>query len=100
VDRGRPGRGICKRNKKVYGPTRENRGERCLGCNHAKTCEFVVEYFKDPVLKELYFDPEKEDGYYRDQCVFAEDIDIENTMSVTVKYSEGTLLTYSLISYS
>jgi len=51
-------------------------------------------------LKELYFDPEKEDGYYRDQCVFAEDIDIENTMSVTVKYSEGTLLTYSLISYS
>ena len=63
-------------------------------------CEFSVNYQKYPVLDELYFNAEKEDGYFRDRCVFDDDIDIEDSMSVTVKYSKGTLLTYSLIAYS
>ena len=51
-------------------------------------------------MKEFYFDAEDIDGYYRDRCVFSPDIDIEDTMSVTVKYSKGAILTYSLIAYS
>lgn len=87
-------------NRRFYGPTREKRGERCSTCNHVETCEFAVKYHDNPFMKEFYFNAEKEDGYFRDRCVFADDIDIEDSMSVTVKYSKGTLLTYSLISYS
>lgn len=86
--------------RRFYGPTRENRGERCSTCPHAGTCEFAVKYHEDPYFKAFYFEAEKEDGYFRDRCVFADDIDIEDSMSVAVKYSKGTLLTYSLITYS
>ncbi len=85
---------------KFYGPTRENRGERCRTCKHTGTCEFAFDPMEDPLLEELYFKTEEEDGYFRDRCVFAEEINIEDTMSVTVKYSGGTILTYSLIAYS
>lgn len=87
-------------NRRFYGPTRDNRGERCSTCSFAENCEFAVSYHKNPFYKEFYFEAEKEDGYFRDRCVFAEDIDIEDSMSLNVKYSGGTLLTYSLIAYS
>lgn len=86
--------------RRFYGPTRENRGERCVTCEYKDICEFFVDYSKDPFMKAFYFDAEDIDGYYRDRCVFSPDIDIEDTMSVTVKYSKGTILTYSLIAYS
>lgn len=86
--------------QRFYGPTREERGERCLTCQYKESCEFFVDYSKDPFMKEFYFDAEDIDGYYRDRCVFSPDIDIEDTMSVTVKYSKGAILTYSLIAYS
>jgi len=85
---------------RFYGPTRENRGERCRSCKHTNTCEFAFDYTEDPLLEELYFKVEEEDGYLRDRCVFADEIDIEDTMSVTVKYKQGAVLTYSLIAYS
>ncbi len=37
----------------------------------------------------LYADCEDVDGYHRDGCVFKEDIDIYDTMSAVVKYSNG-----------
>jgi len=83
-----------------YGPTRERRGERCSTCRYKNECEFAVEYDKDQFMKNFYFNAEHEDGYRRDACVFSEDIDIEDTMSVNVRYSRGTLLTYSLVAYS
>jgi predicted dehydrogenase len=86
--------------RRFYGPTREKRGERCLTCSYRDTCEFFVDYSKDPFMKAFYFDAEDIDGYYRDRCVFSPEIDIEDTMSVTVRYSRGAILTYSLIAYS
>ncbi|MCK5805290.1 MAG: Gfo/Idh/MocA family oxidoreductase, partial [Lentisphaeria bacterium] len=44
----------------------------------------------------LYYGPEKEDGYYRDQSVFGDGISIEDTMSVMVKYTNRAVMTYSL----
>ncbi|NLC67513.1 MAG: Gfo/Idh/MocA family oxidoreductase [Clostridiaceae bacterium] len=87
-------------NLRFYGPSRENRGERCSRCQYAKTCEFAVRYHEDSFMKEFYFNAEKEDGYYRDRCVFDDEINIYDSMSVTVKYNKGTILTYSLIAYS
>jgi predicted dehydrogenase len=51
-------------------------------------------------MVECYVDHEAEDGYIRDGCVFAEDIDIEDTMSVQVKYRRGALLSYTLTAYA
>lgn len=87
-------------NLRFYGPTREERGERCSNCQYTKTCEFAVKYHEDPFLNDFYFKAEKEDGYFRDRCVFDDEINIYDSMSVTVKYDKGTLLTYSLIAYS
>jgi predicted dehydrogenase len=86
--------------RRFYGPTRAERGERCLTCDHGKTCEFFVDYAADPEMKALYFDAEAADGYYRDGCVFAGDIDIYDTMSVNVRYRMGALLSYSLVAHS
>jgi predicted dehydrogenase len=86
--------------RRVYGPTRAERGVRCSTCSYANTCEFHIDYRGDPRLKGLYFDAEHEDGYYRDGCVFSPEIDIEDTMSLSVRYKSGTLLTYSLLAYS
>ncbi len=87
-------------NRMVYGPTRKERGERCLTCRYKKTCEFHWDIKSDPVNREPYLRAEKEDGYYRDRCVFADEIDIEDTMALCVRYSKRTLLSYSLIAHA
>jgi hypothetical protein len=40
------------------------------------------------------------DGYHRDMNVFADDITIEDDMSVLVKYANGATMTYHLTAYS
>ena len=85
---------------RFYEPSREARGERCCTCPYKESCEFVFEGAEIPLIKRLYFDAEQEDGYYRDRCVFSDDIDIYDNMSLTIKYSKGALLTYSLIAHS
>lgn len=85
---------------KFYGPRRDKRGERCLTCQYKDSCEFFVDFSKDKFMRQFYFDAEKEDGYKRDKCVFSEEINIEDTAFVNVKYSKGAILTYSLIAYN
>lgn len=87
-------------NRRFYGPTRENRGERCLTCPYNKTCEFFWDITSDTFTKKFYLDAEKEDQYFRDRCVFADDIDIYDTMSINIKYERGALLSYSLVAHS
>jgi predicted dehydrogenase len=82
--------------RRFYGPTRAERGERCSTCSYTKTCEFFKDYAHDPNLKAFYFDAEHEDGYWRDGCVFDPSIDIYDTMSASVRYGRGILLSYSL----
>jgi predicted dehydrogenase len=40
------------------------------------------------------------DGYYRDQCVFSEEIDIEDSVSLNVRFTGGALMSYSLTAHS
>lgn len=82
--------------RRFYGPTRAERGERCSTCSYTKTCEFFKDYAHDPNYKAFYFDAEHEDGYWRDGCVFSDDINIYDTMSASVRYGRGILLSYSL----
>lgn len=84
---------------RYYGPTREQRGERCLTCDYKATCEFYLDIGKNS-LKELYLECESVDGYYRDQCVFSPEIDIEDSVSMSVRYSGGATMSYSLTAHS
>lgn len=83
-----------------YGPTRSERGERCWTCSHQASCDFYFDLADNSLMRTMYREAEREDGYYRDQCVFGEDIDIYDTMSLSVQYARGALLTYSLNAYS
>lgn len=88
--------------RQLYGPTRKERGTRCLTCDHKKTCEFYFDINGPTVVgslldtSELYAKVEQHDGYIRDQCVFSEEIDIEDTMNLAVRYSGGAQMSYSL----
>ena len=78
----------------------EGHGERCHACPVAERCEFRMDLEADEALKELYLDAEDDDGYWRDKCVFADDITIEDTMQVQAQYASGTSLNYTLVAYS
>ena len=44
----------------------------------------------------LYEEPSRDDGYFRDACVFREEIDIFDTMAATIVYENGAQVSYSL----
>nr|WP_127586843.1 Gfo/Idh/MocA family oxidoreductase [Paenibacillus koleovorans] len=82
----------------------EKRGEtkfydRATGNPHAQEDPFALHLDKNEHLKAMYLDAEVEDGYRRDQSVFGDGINIEDTMGVLVRYKNNAILTYSLNAY-
>jgi len=73
-----------------------NRGSRCHTCAESGKCPYFLDLDSNDSLRSLYLDCEKYDGYFRDQCVFSDQIDIEDTMCLVVKYRDGILMSYSL----
>ncbi|MEA2012137.1 MAG: Gfo/Idh/MocA family oxidoreductase [Verrucomicrobiota bacterium] len=65
----------------------------------AKNCKFALDLNENENLKGLYLNAQKEDGYLRDQSVFGDGINIEDTMGVMVRYKNNAIMTYSLNSY-
>ncbi|MCL4248028.1 MAG: Gfo/Idh/MocA family oxidoreductase, partial [Anaerolineae bacterium] len=83
----------------------EQRGEhysytRYTGIPEAANDPFALFLDQSAALRGLYLDAESETGYIRDQNVFGEPITIEDTMSVSVRYRNGVILSYCLIAYS
>lgn len=78
----------------------EGRGPRCHLCPVAEKCDFELDLSSDESLKALYLDAEGEDGYFRDLCVFDEDIGIEDTMQAHIRYKSGATANYTLTAYS
>jgi predicted dehydrogenase len=74
--------------------------ERCHTCPEKDKCTFFFDLAGQPRLKELYLDQEQYDGYFRDQCVWRPDIDIEDTMNVQVTYNTGATMAYSLNAFN
>ncbi len=73
--------------------------QRAHGSEHAKGDPFALHMEENPHLKAMYLDAEKEDGYQRDQSVFGDGINIEDTLGVLVQYKNKAVLTYSLNAY-
>jgi len=80
-----------------YVPERKpNHGKRCLTCSIKKECEFYLDISNNHSLKQVYLDNEKYDGYYRDLCLFDEEINIEDTISAMIRYPKGVQVSYCL----
>ncbi len=87
-------------NNFVYGKSENMKNVRCLGCPEKDSCEFFYDVTKDPLDKALYYECEEDSGYIRDKCLFSDEIDIEDTVSVNIKYKKGTVVSYSLTAHS
>jgi predicted dehydrogenase len=74
--------------------------ERCSTCPEKAKCGFALDLAASASLKSLYLDQESHDGYFRDRCIFREDIDIEDTMNALVTYDSGATLSYSLNAFN
>ena len=91
---------------KFYGrENAENRGvtkfySRVHGQENAKGDPFALVMEGNKYLENLYLNAEKDDGYLRDQSVFGDNISIEDTMNVLVKYASGAQMSYSLNAFS
>ena len=81
---------------KVYGKNSPFRHTHCRPCPHKAKCPFYYDMTKDARRMKLYAACEDVDNYYRDGCVFREDVDIYDTMSALVKYSNSVTMNYSL----
>ncbi|HEX8194829.1 MAG TPA: Gfo/Idh/MocA family oxidoreductase [Pyrinomonadaceae bacterium] len=80
----------------VYGKNNPFRYTNCRPCPHKAKCPFYWDMTKNERLMKLYAECEDVDGYLRDACVFRENIDIYDTMSAIVNYSNGVNMNYSL----
>jgi predicted dehydrogenase len=80
----------------VYGKNGTIRGTNCRVCPHTKECRFHTDITTNPTYMRLYAECESADGYYRDGCVYREDIDIYDSMQAIVTYSNGATMAYSL----
>jgi len=74
----------------------DNRSERCLDCPESDKCPFHLDLRAHEEMRRLYLDNEQHDGYFRDRCVFSDQIDIEDTMQLVVAYDNGVQMSYSL----
>ena len=82
-----------------FGNDDRHHGERCTTCPYQASCESYEEMHGE-FADRMYFGAEDVDGYVRDHCSFKSDTDIYDSMSVSVAYKKGTLLTYSLNLFS
>lgn len=73
--------------------------QRAYGSEYAKNDPFAIHLEGNDHLKAMYLDAEKEDGYQRDQSVFGDGINIEDTLGVLVTYKNKAILNYSLNAY-
>lgn len=80
----------------IYGKNGPFRSVNCRGCNFKKDCKFYYDLTTSPTRMKLYASAEDVDHYYRDACVYRENIDIYDAMSAVVQYSNGVMMSYSL----
>ncbi len=73
---------------------------RATGNPVAKNDPFALNLKDGGRLEGLYLNAEKDDAYMRDQSVFSDGINIEDTMNLAVLYKNGVQLSYSLTAYS
>jgi predicted dehydrogenase len=72
---------------------------RCYGSEAAKGEPFAIDIENNETRKAIYLDAEADSGYIHDRSFFSDDISIEDTMGVMVRYKNNVVMTYSLNAY-
>ncbi|MCL2214275.1 MAG: Gfo/Idh/MocA family oxidoreductase [Treponema sp.] len=72
---------------------------RCYGSEAAKKDPFAIDMENNETMKSLYLDAENDSGYIRDRSVFSDEISIEDTMGLLIRYRNNAIMTYSLNAY-
>ena len=88
---------------RFYGPDGAGRpaGARpALARDLAEDDPFHLDMAADERMRRLYLEAEDDDGYRRDQDVFAPGGNIEDTLNALVAYRGGAAMTYSLTAHS
>lgn len=85
-------------NRVYFGDESKSHAKRCKECTYTE-CECYSSQ-TGPCDEEMYYKAEHEDGYIRDKCSFLPDTDIYDNMSVSVQYTKGAILAYSLHLFS
>ncbi len=83
-------------NVAFYGKNNSFRARNCRNCPFTGKCDFYWDITKDEFAMDLYAKNEDVDGYLRDGCVWDNNIDTYDTMTVEVKYKNGVLLNYTM----
>lgn len=83
-----------------YGRNNSFRGITCRSCEYKSNCKFYWDILKDERLTNIYVNNEHHDKYYRDACLFRNEIDIYDKMSAQILYANGVVANYSLSTYS
>lgn len=83
-----------------YGKNSSFRGKTCRDCSFTKDCKFYTDISKNQKYVNLYVKNEHHDKYFRDSCVFRNEIDIWDKMSAQIIYANGVTVNYSLTTYS
>lgn len=83
-----------------FGKNGSFRSQKCRGCPHKNKCDFFYDITEHKHYMGLYVANEKYDGYLRDACIWRDEIDIFDKMSVLIKYANKVQVTYSLTTLS
>lgn len=86
--------------RRFYGTNQKAGGVNCRNCERGRECDFYWDINADAFNKKIYADCESADGYLRDKCVFSDEIDIEDTLSLSIRYKNGVSAAYSLTAHS
>jgi predicted dehydrogenase len=78
-----------------YGYNHSFRGRNCRTCKFTDKCNFYWDITKSERMMDLYVKCEDVDGYFRDGCVWDNEIDSFDISTTQVTYENGTLLTYT-----
>lgn len=81
---------------RVYGRNNSFRSTHCRVCPYQERCQFYWDIKRNSFDLMLYADCESDDGYLRDGCVWREDTNIYDTMTVIVRYENKASLTYTM----
>ena len=83
-------------NLAFYGHNNNFRARNCRTCPFTQQCKYFWDMTKDETSMALYGNCEEADGYFRDGCVWDNDIDSYDTQSVQVNYRNKTQLTFTM----
>lgn len=82
-----------------YGHNNNYKGRNCRTCSFTQKCKFYWDMAKDSGAMKMYGNCEDVDGYYRDGCVWDNEIYSYDTRAVQVNYDNVTQMSYTMNTY-